>query len=308
MTPLFSVIVPVYNAAETLGETVRSILGQTEAAFELLLIDDGSTDDSVRCMLGLAGSDERIRVLTHRNEGVSATRNLGAQLARGRLLAFCDADDCWHREKLARHRDLHDARPDLGVSFAGIAFLEHDQPAFAPTRTRSTVPPGDLDLAALVADNPVCTASNLVVTADCFRRVGPFRAAMGFAEDQEWLARAAAVGERIAGIDALLVDYRMSPAGLSSNLPRMYAGWRRLALAYGDRIDLAAAEAIYCRYLARRALRSGATAGEALGYAWRGLRASKRAFFSDARRGGLTLASALASPLIPARLRARIFA
>lgn len=308
MKPHFSVIVPVFNAAQTIAQTVHTILIQTERDFELLLIDDGSSDDSVKIMLQLAAEDDRIRVLSHPNEGVSATRNLGVALARGQLLAFCDADDCWHPAKLARHRALHAARPDLGASFAQIAFLEHDQDAFTRTRTISTVPPGDLGVAALIADNPVCTASNLVVTASCFKRVGPFKPAMGFAEDQEWLTRCAATGERITGIDALLVDYRMSPAGLSSNLTRMYAGWRRLALTYRDHIDLAQAEAIYCRYLSRRALRSGGSAGTALGYAWRGLRLSAPAFFGDARRGGMTLAGAILSIFVPQRLRARVFA
>lgn len=307
MTPVFSVIIPVFNAAETIVATVNSVLDQSEGNFELLLIDDGSSDASLPALLRLADKDGRIRVIAKGNEGVAATRNLGIDCARGSLVAFLDADDRWHPEKLATHRDLHCADPGIGISFAQIAFVETGSRGQRPL-TLSTVPEGPLSLDALIAENAVCTASNLVATAECLHRVGGFRRSMGFAEDQEWLVRAVAMGERIEGIDRLLVDYRMSPGGLSANLGRMYAGWRRLAVPHRHRINLPAAEAVYCRYLARRALRTGGRATEALGYAWRGIRLDAAAFFADARRGGMTLAAALASPLIPAPMRTRLFA
>lgn len=306
--PILSVVIPVFNASATLAATVRSILSQTERDFELLLIDDGSTDDSLLLMLRLAAMDERIRVIAHANCGVAATRNKGVELSRGALIAFCDADDLWHADKLARHLALHSARPGIGASYARIAFIEPDAADDSAARTLSSIIPTPLTVADLLGENPVCTMSNLVVTRATLDAVGGFKVGMSFAEDQEWLARAAHQGIIITGIDEVLVDYRLSHDGLSVNLDKMYAGWRDLAADYGDPSDGEAAEALYCRYLCRRALRSGAAARTARDFALRGLKLDARAFLSDARRGWPTLISALVAPIIPRAARVRVFA
>ena len=307
-TPAFSVIIPIYNARDTLEETVRSVLVQTDPDFELLLIDDGSRDDSLAVMITLACEDARIRIVAKDNQGVAMTRNLGIELARGALIAFLDADDLWHPEKLARHRELHNENPDVAGSYARIAFLEADAANLADGRTQSTVPSGDLGIEQVLGENPVCTTSNLVVTRDCIAQAGGFRAGMDHAEDQEWLARALSDGHRITGIDCLLVGYRTSDTGLSADLRRMYAGWRSLTSTYREKIDLAPAEAIFCRYLARRALRTAGPSGDALRFSAAGMRCSPAAFLADRRRGGMTLAGALLSPLLPTLVRTRLFA
>lgn len=306
--PTFSVIVPVFNAAATIRETIASIREQDEEDFELILVDDGSTDNSLAIMLLEAGRDPRIKLVSQANAGVSAARNNGAAMARGRLLAFCDADDLWHVEKLAAHRAMHEAAPDIGASYARIAFLESVGKGCPRSRTESTVPAGPLTLSLIVGENPVCTASNLVVTQEVFDRVGGFAEGMQFAEDQEWLARAVRSGERIKGLDKLLVGYRLSPRGLSVNLEGMYAGWRELMALHANGEDMAAAEALYCRYLARRSLRSGNPPAEARRFALRGMSIDRSAFLADFRRGLPTLFGALAAFAIPATLRQRLFA
>ncbi|QJQ31247.1 glycosyltransferase family 2 protein [Sphingomonas lacunae] len=306
--PHISVVMPVHNASATLSATVRSILSQSERDFELLLIDDGSTDQSLAIMLRLAAVDDRIRVIAHANCGVAATRNKGVELSHGQLIAFCDADDLWHPEKLKLHRALHRADHNCAASYARIAFIEPEARNALDARTTSTIVNTPLKVTDLLGENPVCTMSNLVVRRAAFERVGGFRAGMSFAEDQEWLARAAFLGLAIRGIDEVLVSYRLSHDGLSVNLERMYAGWRDLATDYADPSGVQAAEAIYCRYLARRALRSGASAATALHYAVRGLRLDARAFLTDAKRGWATLISALVAPFIPRAARIRVFA
>ena len=306
--PHFSVVIPVYNGGATIGSALASVIGQTDNDFEIIVVDDGSVDDSLAVMLNIAASDTRIRVVSQANAGVASARNLGVNLARGELIAFLDADDRWRPEKLARHRLHHAARPDTGVSFARIAFREtgdrHDETA----RTHSTVPAHPLTLTDLLGENPACTAPHMVPTRACFDQAGGCCQGMNHAEDQEWLARVAVSEWGVTGIDALLVDYHMSPSGLSSDVDQMHAGWTRLARTHLGPDEFATAEAIYCRYLARRALRSGAGAGTALHFAVRGLACSRSAFFNDRRRGGLTLAAALVSPLIPGTVRARLFA
>jgi cellulose synthase/poly-beta-1,6-N-acetylglucosamine synthase-like glycosyltransferase len=209
-----------------------------------------------------------------------------------------------------RHAAVHQLAPGLAISFARVAFSSSPAPDDWAAQTCSAMLAGPVGVAQLLAENPACTMSNVVIRRDALARVGPFHSGMSFAEDQEWLVRAAAAGLSIRAIDHILVAYRLSPDGLSVNLERMHAGWHALAAAHGggDAIRLRAAEARYCRYLARRALRAGATPGTALRYARLGLALSAAAFLADGRRGWATIAGVLAAPFLPRWARLRLFA
>jgi teichuronic acid biosynthesis glycosyltransferase TuaG len=101
--PAVSVVTPVRNAEATLAETVASVQAQTFADWEMLLVDDGSTDGSRELAERLAAADRRLRVLAQGvNTGAAAARNRAIREARGRFIAFLDADDLWRPEKLAR--------------------------------------------------------------------------------------------------------------------------------------------------------------------------------------------------------------
>lgn len=96
MEDLLSVIVPVYNSEEYIGSCVESVLAQSYSAFELLLIEDGSTDNSLEICEALCRKDIRIRLLKQEHRGVSAARNLGIETAQGKYLFFLDSDDMIH--------------------------------------------------------------------------------------------------------------------------------------------------------------------------------------------------------------------
>ena len=100
MDPLISVIVPVFNTEKYLSECINSILAQTYQNFELILLDDGSSDHSYHICLSMQKTDERIKVFHHKNCGVSKTRNKGIALAQGKYIAFVDADDMIEKEYL----------------------------------------------------------------------------------------------------------------------------------------------------------------------------------------------------------------
>ncbi|MEP2380519.1 glycosyltransferase family A protein [Parasphingorhabdus sp.] len=185
--PKFSVIIPVFNAAATLETTVASVLQQTEKDFELVIVDDGSTDNSLMLSLDMASKDNRIKVKSQPNGGVAAARNFGLSCAHGALVAFLDSDDLWLPTKLERHRTWHRCFPEVAISFAQVEFISNCRDA---KRTVSNVPPFKLDVSNLLAENPACTSSNIVVRADCLHQIGLFREHMSYAEDQEWLVRA----------------------------------------------------------------------------------------------------------------------
>lgn len=306
--PHFTVVIPAYNAAKTIRSAICSVLKQSDQDFDIVVIDDGSTDDTVYAALELAETDDRIRVSSQKNQGVSAARNLGVALARGHLIAFLDADDRWAENKLAEHRALHDRDPAVEASFGRIAFRPDQDGAMGHAKTVSQVPETYLDIPDAVVENAVCTCSNLVVERDSFLEIGGFSRSMRYAEDQDFLARFIGDGRLVKGIQETLVDYRMSADGLSCDFDAMLQNWRDLAVRWSHRIDLAGAEALYCRYLARRALRSGARASVARSFVKRGLAAHSQIFLSGGRRSALTLGGVLAAPLMPANMRTALFA
>jgi len=301
--PYFSIVIPCYNAAATLGETLDSIAAQSFVNWEALIIDDGSTDATWAMAVARAARDSRFKVMRNTGTGPSAARNNGVMRSRGRVIAFCDADDLWHTDKLARLRDVF-ARPDVDGAYARVAFFDD-----RGSRSTSRVAIGALTVQTLLGENPVCTMSNVAVTRRVFIESGGFDVTMVHNEDLEWLIRVAGCGGRIVGLDETLVQYRTSPTGLSANLVAMRAG-REAALATAARLGFCASrrvEAIHLRYLARRALRIDAPPLQSLRLALSGAATSPAGFFADTKRGLLTFGAALAAPFMPRRLRRSLF-
>lgn len=113
MTMLFTVVIPLYNKAAYIAQTLQSVLKQSFADFEVVVVDDGSSDDGVRIVRSMG--DARVRVETQANAGVAAARNRGIALARGEWVAFLDADDWWHPDYLMTQRAAIQAHPNADV-------------------------------------------------------------------------------------------------------------------------------------------------------------------------------------------------
>lgn len=117
--PLISIVMPCYNAAAHLARSVGSVQAQDHGAWELLAVDDGSTDDTWRCLEDLARQDARIRPLRQRNAGAAAARNHGIRSAQGRYLAFLDSDDTWDPRFLAALCAALEQAPEAGLAYCG---------------------------------------------------------------------------------------------------------------------------------------------------------------------------------------------
>lgn len=122
-----SIIVPAYNCAPYLAETLQTLCGQTERDIEIIVIDDGSTDGTLRVAQAQAAQDPRIRVFTQSNSGTpAAARNRGMREARGEFIAFVDGDDLYHPEKIAcQLQVLHD-HPELDIVFCDVVQFSTD--------------------------------------------------------------------------------------------------------------------------------------------------------------------------------------
>jgi len=304
--PLFTVVMPAYRAPAMIGTAIASVLNQTEARFELIVVDDGSPDDTAAMAEAAAAGDRRVRVIRQTNAGPAMARNHGIAQGNGRLIAFLDADDRWAPDTLARHRDHLKHVPQAGVSFGRVRF--YDPSLTVGGRVSAHV--GTLSLALSIGENPICTTSNLVVRREVFERIGGFNPALTHAEDQEWVARVLAVTRwEVCGIDAVLVDYRTSAGGLSADLARMRQGWRamiesiRTHAPAGVAHAEADAAALFERYLARRALRTGQPPAQAFGHLWRAIRHSPLALLTHGpKRTLLTAAGICAAAILPPAL------
>ncbi len=122
---MVSIIMPAYNAEKTIRESVQSIIAQTVEDWELLVIDDGSTDDTATILSELADSDRRIHFWQNEaNSGVSYTRNRAVALAKGEWIAFLDSDDLWMPEKLEKQLALADKYPDMAICYTASSYID----------------------------------------------------------------------------------------------------------------------------------------------------------------------------------------
>lgn len=305
--PRFSIIMPCYNAAATLSDTLASVSRQTERDWELICVDDGSSDDTPDLVARAAALDTRITLISNPGNGPSAARNYGAlSVAKAPILAFLDADDLWASQKLFRLAEAFNANDVDGV-YARVGFFT-DTPS--RLQTTSAVAQGDLGIATLLGENPVCTMSNMAVRRTTFAATGGFDEMVVHNEDLDWLIRLTGGGHRTIAVDETLTFYRLSPGGLSTDLAAMASGRQaalRSAAAYGH-VPSAKDEAVHARYLARRALRLGTSGTEAFRLACNGFAHSPSGFLFPLRRGLPTLAGALMASAMPRAMRRRLFA
>ena len=110
---MFSVIMPVYNRADLVGRAIKSVIAQSRSDWEIILVDDGSSDD-IKKALDEFSQDNRITIIHQENRGVSAARNRAVKMAKGRHLCFLDADDLWYENHLQTMHELIKEYPDAG--------------------------------------------------------------------------------------------------------------------------------------------------------------------------------------------------
>ena len=120
--PIVSVIIPAYNAERTILATLESVQKQTFSDIELIVIDDGSTDQTVKLVETL--QDSRVKIFSYQNSGVSVARNRGIQCAIGDFIAFIDADDQWTSDKLELQLKALQKDPIAGVAYSWTTFID----------------------------------------------------------------------------------------------------------------------------------------------------------------------------------------
>src|SRR5262245_59564990 len=209
--PKVTVIIPTFNRARYLAEAIGSVLGQTFADYELIVVDDGSTDETSAVLAGFG--DSRLRVLRQENRGISAAMNIGLQAARGEYVARLDSDDVWFADLLERETAVLDSRPDVGVVYAKAQVMSENG---APREHYVGLPlryPDD----ALLSLAWVDATCNITVLArrSCFDSVGPYDETFRTHEDWDmWLRMAR--NHRFVFLNLTQARFREHDGGITS--------------------------------------------------------------------------------------------
>ncbi len=223
MKPLVSCIVPVFNGERYLAEALDSILAQTYQPLDVIVVDNDSTDGTVQVA---AGYGERITYFRQANAGPAGGRNRGLDAARGEFIAFLDADDLWHEEKLARQMARFEVRPELELC------LTHLQHFWGPEMK---------DEEELFRDHrfsgalPAYVVQAMLARRALFDAVGRFDPSLTPNEDTDWFMRAVDRGTVTEILPDVLIFRRMHESNLSRDQTTMFDLLPRIFKASLDR-------------------------------------------------------------------------
>ncbi|HHP7231495.1 MAG TPA: glycosyltransferase family 2 protein [Xenococcaceae cyanobacterium] len=218
-----SVVIPAYNSMAYLPETVANVLEQTYGDFELIIVNDGSTDNTEAWIKQL--TDPRIKLISQENRGLAGARNTGISKAQGEYIAFIDADDLWHPDKLTQQVKVLDAHPDVGLVYTWVTYISDDG-----TSTGRTVKPQAEGMIwqQLIAVNQIECGSVAMIRRACFERVGLFDPPLrSYGEDWDmWLRLSLHYAFKV--VREPLVFYRQRANSDSRNCSAMEQGYQKV--------------------------------------------------------------------------------
>lgn len=309
---LVSVIVPVYKVEDYIAQTIQSVLNQTYPHFELLIIDDESSDRSIEICQQF--TDPRLKIISQTNRGLAGARNTGIRNAKGDYLAFLDGDDLWLPEKLAQHIKHLESSPEVGVSFSRSQFIDRHGNSlgiYQMPKLKGITPEH------LLCRNPIGNGSAPVIRRETLAAIRFAENRYGTVEDfyfdenfrqsediECWIRIAAQTTWKIEGIPEPLTLYRVNAEGLSANILKQLDSWEQVITKHRHHLpELVAqwekpARAYQMRYLARRAVRlkDGSMAVKLIN---RALATHWLIVLAEPNRTLLTLAAAYLLKLLP---------
>ncbi|NJL40466.1 MAG: glycosyltransferase family 2 protein [Leptolyngbyaceae cyanobacterium SM1_4_3] len=220
-SPKFSVVIPAYNASPFLADCLNSVLAQTDPDFEMIVVNDGSTDNTAEIAAWFAQRDRRIVLINRVNGGLAAARNNGIAAAKGELVAFLDADDRWCPKKLAAHRQAMDSDPNASVSYDWAAFIDVKGDRTGLHMSQSRI---HLTHEVLLLKNYLGNGSTAVVRRYVLEQAKGFNSSLRRMVDQELWVRLTFYGHRFHLIPRTLTEYRTHPDSFTADTGRMLQG------------------------------------------------------------------------------------
>lgn len=222
MKPYFSIIIPLYNKEKHIKDTLNSVWSQSYSNFEVIVVNDGSTDHSLREVNAI--KDERLKIFSIENQGVSHARNYGISEATADLLVFLDADDTWFEHHLQDLKGLYEEFPNCGMYCK--AYHKQDGTILIPSKFKNI--PSDSLWKGIVNDyfessliNNIAWTSAVMIPKNTFKKVGLFNTVYNSGEDTDLWIRIAlqysvAFNNRVSAIHNLSSDHKITKLKLCS--------------------------------------------------------------------------------------------
>ena len=211
-SPLVSVVLPTYNCARFLPESVGAVLSQTYTHYEVIVVDDGSTDNTKDVLNPFMQKIRYIKL--EQNKGLPVARNTGIQSARGKYVAFIDADDLWLPEKLQTDIEYFETHPEVSMVYSKHINID-EKGRVVNGSVKKQLPSGNV-FTQLFSEQNFVIASSVVVRKNVFETTGLFDEQLFNCQDWDlWLR--IAFHFQVAGINKPLVKYRHNPHSLSKN-------------------------------------------------------------------------------------------
>ncbi len=296
--PKFSVVIPAYNASPYITDCLNSVLAQCEKDFEVIVVNDGSTDNTAAMVSTF--TDARIHLLNRPNGGLAAARNTGIRAAQGEFVAFLDADDRWCEEKLAAHRQAMEADPNASVSYDWSAFIdvEGKRTGLMMAQTQKL-----LTHEALLLKNYLGNGSTSVVRRSVLEANNGFDETLYRLVDHELWVRLAFNGHHFRLVPRQLTEYRIHGASFTADTERMLKGVEaflaKVATYAPDSVRQLKPLVIACthRWMARAAFVAGNYA-QARKHSFQSLRHSPQVLWRD-ERAAITFAAIALQAIVP---------
>lgn len=235
-----SVIIPTYNSVSTLARAIRSVLAQTRSVDEIIVVDDGSTDDTRRLV---TEQFPQVRYHFQPNAGLAATRNAGARLAQGSLLALLDSDDEWVPTKLQRQLEVLAERPDLsgvGCHRLRVKVTAEGEELWRRPSKRADGGLDDITFAEEMLGNRICGAT-MIIRREVFERSGGYDPSLRVSEDLDLWLRLLGAGEKLAVLRESLYVFYDRPGSLRTKLDQLQSAWTEILRKWDPQGNPAAA-------------------------------------------------------------------
>ena len=213
--PTVSVIIPTYNRAKLLPRAIKSVLNQTFKDFEVIIVDDGSTDNTEEVINEFQKHDKRIKYIRHeKNKGAAAARNTGIKIAQGEYIAFQDSDDEWLPEKLEKQMKIFESAPaEIGVVYTGLWRMGNSRKVYIPSIKR-VQKEGNIHIELL--NRNFIALPTVIIRKECFKKAGMFDECFPRFQDWELFIRISRV-YKFKYIDEPLVNSYFTPISISTD-------------------------------------------------------------------------------------------
>lgn len=229
---MVSVVIPVYNREATIERAIRSVLDQTYSDFEIIVVDDGSRDQSQQIIEKLQRQNRKIRYFRQENLGPSAARNKGIAEARSEYIAFLDSDDYWYPQKLAKQIQLFSTHHGLGMVYCWAEVINRFSKSWYKNATYTKNAFG-----CLLAEGNFIATSSAITKKTVFNRIGYFDEEIKGPEDFDLWLRIADRFKIDCVKEYLVIKHEGAPNSLQNNPGQMFENLEKIMFRHLDKID-----------------------------------------------------------------------